>query len=241
MLIVTHSPPVHREVARLIGLLAAGENPPADEVLLAKFDRRVRDLRFNSIRMADALAFLRDLRWLNAAIDAASFEKAGVSSDAEISLRLWDVPFRATVEEVLAASAGKAGVLDWGVRDNVVEIRSADAFAANPILRVYDGREFPYIGNNMDKWDEAWIKLITTVAEPDSWTATGGRLDWFGLSLIVRQSPKAHRQIAWPAQRTGAARRHAGCRCQCAGTAAQAGPGGEVQRSQPGGLHSLHP
>jgi hypothetical protein len=128
-------------------------------------------------------------------VDAAAMAKAAMSPETPITLRLRDVSFGVLVEQTLAGGAGRPGVLDWGVRDNVVEVRSADAFAADPILRIYDVGDFPDIsGQGHDR--EAWIKLITAVVEPDSWTATGGRVEWFGQLLVVRQSPRAHRQIA---------------------------------------------
>src|SRR5688572_29568783 len=117
-------------VAFLLPALALAQPkapPKEDDAVKAHLDRRLPELRFDGVALADVVDFMRDVTGANVFVNWQAIEKAGGKRDAPVTLRLRDVPFRTALDKIVASASTPKAKLGWTTDGGVIIVSSADA------------------------------------------------------------------------------------------------------------------
>ncbi len=178
-----------------------GDKPAKEDLIAEALEHRVT-IDVNGAALADILGYFSDLlpadQKISIVIDRRNIEEAGVAIDRPVSLKVNDIRLRSVLGLILT----EAG-LDWTVRDEVLVITTREVAAANTVTRVYDVNELVVQKGDEDRtphFDEL-IELIQNEVAPESWAVADGPgavhpFSVNGCRLVVRQTPKAHYEIA---------------------------------------------
>ncbi len=184
----------------------SAEADPRDARVHAALMRVYSDVRYDDIRLRDAIEHLRALLGVNVHVEWRILDEHSVAPDARVRLDLKRASGRMILELMLQEAAGETR-LQFFVRDGVVVITCGD-FDRSAILRTYSIRDL--LAPRRDAlpvrdWESDEIKvradnltsIITDLIEPDRWLAAGGPYSagWLDGVLSVRAGPDAHSQL----------------------------------------------
>jgi hypothetical protein len=94
------------------------------------------DVKLDSVSLADAIDYIRDVSAANIVVNWKALEEAGVSKDTPISVRLRGVPLR-RVLDVMLSEAGGTTALSYTYDEDVLEITTKELADKKLITRLY--------------------------------------------------------------------------------------------------------
>jgi len=106
----------------------AANEKQADDKLQKALDRRVPDLNFEGVALADVLDFVRDVSGINIYVNWKELAAADIDKNTPITLRLRNVETSTALRQILAQADAKTR-LRYKVENNVVQIGLAETAA----------------------------------------------------------------------------------------------------------------
>lgn len=105
--------------------------------------RRHPEVVFEGQPLADVFRYLEVVTGQNFDVDWRSLERAGITPDTQVFLRLRNVSGRTVLDRVLEKVSGgdRHNRADWTVIDGVVTIASEERLRQNTVLVIYDVRD----------------------------------------------------------------------------------------------------
>jgi hypothetical protein len=97
--------------------------------------RRLPEIKFNQITLADAVDFLRDVSGANIHVNWRALEAMGIDRQTPVSMQLSDVPMRRVLRSLLDECGGP-NQLTYYVDDDVIEITSRELADSQLVTRV---------------------------------------------------------------------------------------------------------
>jgi hypothetical protein len=173
---------------------ADGAESKEDRETSALLDRRIPELNFDGVALADVVDFLRDVSGANVFVEWGALEGAGIDRNAPVTVRVRNVSFSNALEMVLS-SAGKGSVpIAYGIKDGVIRISTGEQLDRLVDTRAYDVRDL--VPAEIEMKDLA--SMIRASVEPDSWRDSGGSVGALHTSkhkMIVTATDPSHRKI----------------------------------------------
>lgn len=206
---------------------AAPDGAETDEErqMAALLGRKIPELNFDAVALADVVDFLRDASGANLFVDWGALEGAGIDRATPVTMRVRNVPLSQALDMALS-SAGKGAVpLRYAADGGVVRISTADQLDQLTETRAYDVRDL--VPAEIEMKDLA--AMIKESVGPDTWRTNGGSVGSLNTSkhkLIVTTTAPNHRQLREVLKMLRDEPRHA--KTDEAATAAQ-GPAGPRQ------------
>ena len=102
----------------------------------AALQKKLPEIKFNSVALEDAIDFLRDVSGANIHVNWRALELMNVTRQTPISVRLNDVSLRRVLKSVLD-EAGAGEQLTWYIEEGVIEITTREIADQQMITRVY--------------------------------------------------------------------------------------------------------
>jgi type II secretory pathway component HofQ len=119
----------------LIAILCASAPSYAESIAKA-LRRPLPDVKLDSVSIADALDYIRDVTAVNIVVNWRALEAAGVSKDTTVTVRLRGVPLR-RVLQVILSEAGGTTELAFTHDEDVMEITTKELADKRLITRIY--------------------------------------------------------------------------------------------------------
>ncbi|MFI5380698.1 MAG: hypothetical protein ACHRHE_15475, partial [Tepidisphaerales bacterium] len=113
----------------------------ADLQMMAILDKRLQELRFDGIALADVIDFLRDVSGANIAVNWKTIEAAGVEKTAPVTVRLRDIKFAKALGTILSDVGGGNVKLGYTIDEGVITISTIEDLNKNVLINVYDIRD----------------------------------------------------------------------------------------------------
>jgi hypothetical protein len=129
----------------------ATQNAVSDE-MAALLNKRLPEVKFDNVALADVIDFLRDVTGANVHVDWRSFEAAGIDKNAQVSLRLRNVKFSTVLDTVLSEFTTPERKVSYKLLDNIILIavhEELPATAGQPQARVQDSQSRVVVVNNL--------------------------------------------------------------------------------------------
>lgn len=177
---------------------------PAVTAAADPLNRTLPSIRFDDTRLRDAVEHLRDQTNLNIVVNWPRLRGGRVHDDAEIQLRLKDVPLRKCLTELcrVIPAADPSTRIAWVYDQGVITISTMDDLHSSAVTRVYDVTDIVTMQGNQEGLSKRMADLATLVTEsvdPASWERSGGPATikpWDkDRCLVVNQLPENHTQI----------------------------------------------
>ena len=115
--------------------------PDANQRVQEALDRIIPKIRFRGIQFEQALYFLRDTQKVNVNPDWIAMGIAGITKTTEIDLQLANVTFKTALRELLTKAACREGVLDYVIRDGIINVSTAEDLSSVKYIVIYDVRD----------------------------------------------------------------------------------------------------
>ncbi len=119
------------------GAVAPAASVPAEAVVVTPMERALPEVNFTEVPLADVIDFLRDVSGANIFVNWRALETIGIYRQTTITVDLRNVPPRAMLKYLLAAT-GKGDALAHYTEDNVLTITTLAEADRKLITRVYD-------------------------------------------------------------------------------------------------------
>jgi hypothetical protein len=175
------------------GAVDEGESAE-DRQMAALLARRVPELNFDAVALADVIDFLRDVSGANLFVEWGALEGAGIDRNAPVSARVKNVTFSNALDLVLT-SAGKGTVpVGYAFKDGVIHVTTSEQLDRLVETRAYDVRDL--VPSEIDM-KELGLMVRSSVA-PDTWRENGGSVGALHTSkhkMIVTATGPSHRKI----------------------------------------------
>jgi len=195
-LVIEQTQQVHREIARLLGMLAEPESPPQQSAsvraIAAALDEQT-NLDFTDLPVWDLVESLKAKSDIEIQIDFKSFDEAGIDGSTTVTYQVNGVALRSALKELLDELD-----LTTIVRDETLVIITKTE--ADQVLdtRVYPIAPHLHDAQSPQSADELIDHVVATIV-PDSWEHLDGRgtIRFFPPTncLIVSQSEKVHDEL----------------------------------------------
>jgi hypothetical protein len=118
-------------------MMVAGHRALAQEISARRaLNTVLPELRFESITIADAIEFLRDVSGANIHVNWKALEEIGIGKDTTVNVRLRTVSLRKVLNLVLS-EAGSGGLLTYYIDDNVIEVTTRELADQQLITKIY--------------------------------------------------------------------------------------------------------
>lgn len=151
-----------------------------------------------------------------------ALEAAAIERDAEVDLKLNDVPLTTVLDCLLQYLGGGETELSYHVKNDVVMVSTKEDLSRYTVIRIYDVSDmivpgylntfvyYPESGGcfsprKSSSWEYIQLqgagmisRIVQELIDPESWRLSGGTvgtIDVHGDRLIICQTPEAHQQI----------------------------------------------
>jgi hypothetical protein len=168
-----------------------------DDNLAARtqLNRRLPEINFNGIALADAVDFLRDITGANISVDWKVLKAAGIERETPVTAKLRDIKFSKALNLILADASGGPTKLTYTVDQGVIQI-----FATRDLpitLATYDVSAL--LAAHPSYASELTSKVMDNIG-PSSWEEKGGtqgmiKLD--GNKLYVAQTQEGQKEVSY--------------------------------------------
>jgi len=181
--------PTPEEIARREA--KAAEDAKAKALL----DRVLPAINFSNVNLSDAFDFLRDVSGANIHVNWKAIEKASVTRDTIINLKMRQVSLAKLLDLVLLEASGNAK-LGWAIDEGVIEISTAEVLAANVVIKIYEVRDL-LDPRALDQKGATLSTMITLSIAPNSWREKGGHgaIKYSDGKLVITQTNENHEAI----------------------------------------------
>lgn len=112
-----------------------------DTLVQAQLDRRLPEVKFDSVPFTDVVDFLRDITAANIFVNWRALEGAGIDKSSPVTARLRDVKFSKALMTILDDVGGGTVKLGYTIDEGVITISTDEDLAKNVVTRVYDIRD----------------------------------------------------------------------------------------------------
>jgi hypothetical protein len=184
----------------------------AEEQLL--LDRPIRDVRFDSLPLWQAIDILAARAGVNISVNWKSIEGAGIDRNAPVTLHLTRPTFRQALQAVSKDVSSSADPLEFMVQDNIVFFSTMDDLARVNVTEIYDIQDLIdrlLVAENTRstrQWTrEDAVETISRViydSVDDNWRHSGAIRELHG-RLIITQTQKNQQAVAAALERLSAA------------------------------------
>ena len=186
---------------------ATREELDADAVANNRLNRRLPEVRFESVSLTDAIEFLRDVSGANIFVNWVVLEKAGIDRNTPVTTRLKDVQLSRAIEHILQNVGGGKVELGFVVVKGVITISTQEDLDRDVKIVVYDVRDLLVVEEKDEKRAQAvreeLVREVTTLlqetVDPKTWIDKGGKIGgvrYLAGQLIISHTPRHHAQIA---------------------------------------------
>jgi hypothetical protein len=103
----------------------------------ASLNKRVPDVNFSAVALADAIEYVRDTSAANIHVNWRALEEIGISKDTPVNLRLRGAPLRKVLTLILTEAAGGADALTFYTADGVIEVTTRALADQDLVTRIY--------------------------------------------------------------------------------------------------------
>jgi hypothetical protein len=179
------------------GMMGTPAPAVEDEVTKAMLNRKLPEVKFENVPLADVVDYLRDVTSANIFVHWRALEAAGVDKTAPVTMGLKNVGFR-DVLSLLVREQGSG--VNYKVENGVITIDTLFGAAAVRAQKVstktYDVHTL--VGGSGDpaaKLQELRQVVITTI-KPSSWQNGATGISTFESRLIVTAADDVHDDIA---------------------------------------------
>jgi len=184
-----------------------GEVPtPDDKKTQDLLDRKLPEVRFDTVGFADVIDFLRDVTGANIFVNWKALERADIDRNVPVSARLRDIKFSKVLDTVLKAASNEKATLAWRRDDGVIEISTAADLQLNLVTKVYDVRFLAKWRKNAAATQpstkptepaDPLLRILYGSFAPASWKVAGGagEIKEVGGQLIISATEENHRAI----------------------------------------------
>jgi hypothetical protein len=173
----------------------SGDVPTAeDRAMEAQLARRVPEVSFDAVALADAIDFLRDVSGANIFVDWKALEAAGMDRTTPVTLRAKNVSFSHALDMVLQSASGGTTPLAYSTKAGVIQISMGEQLDKDTEVRAYDVRDLVPAELEM----KALVTMLQESVAPNSWRDAGGStgvLHSTKHKLIVTTTEQNHREI----------------------------------------------
>jgi bla regulator protein BlaR1 len=158
---------------------AAGEDPHY-VAMLAQLQRRLPEINFQQIPLADAIDFLREVTGANIDVGWKAFEGAGLDRNEPVTLRVRNVTFEQVLRQLCRQMGGGHANAGFTVDGGVILISTVDDLAKSGRSRAYDVADLLTAAGPGSKMPttrparEELVELVEANVAPDSWREKGG-------------------------------------------------------------------
>jgi len=108
---------------------------------IAKLDRTLPTVQFESARLGDVIDSLRGVSGANIFVNWKSLEGAGIDRNTPVSASLRNIKFSKALNVILDSVGGGQTRLGYTIDEGVITISTADDLSKNVVVRVYDIRD----------------------------------------------------------------------------------------------------
>ena len=175
--------------------IPSGDVITAEEAAMqAQLGRRIPEMNFDAVAIADVLDYLRDLSGANIFVEWKALENAGVDRTTPVTLRAKNVQLSHALEMVLDSAGGGSVPLGYSTRGGVIRISVGEQLDKVTEIRAYDVRDIVPAEMEM----KALEALVKESVQPDSWRDAGGTTGAVHTSkhkMIVTTTEQNHREI----------------------------------------------
>lgn len=191
----------------------------ADRAVRKRLRQVIPKMQFDGIQLKDVLDFLRNVSNCPIHVKWAELEKAGITKNSKVNVRLTNVTLDKAVRTILDDVAGP-GKLGFVVEEGVITISTQADLDRATATRVYDIRDLIRPIRDFESEGLGWPKrkpevkdkepdptesemaeevmdLIKATVAPDSWPPKGetASMRLLGGQLIITQAPRHHKDI----------------------------------------------
>jgi hypothetical protein len=172
------------------------EKARSNEAIQAALERKIPSMKFNDVRLIDAINFLRDVSGANIHVNWRAIEKAGIERDTPLHIHVTDVTLARALRLVLSDASTDAVELKWMLDEGVIEIAPAETFEQQLSIIFSDVRDL-IDAKNVDKAREL-IDLICETVAPTTWVQNGGQssIRCFDGTLVIIQTQENQDAVA---------------------------------------------
>jgi beta-lactamase regulating signal transducer with metallopeptidase domain len=170
--------------------------------LMQRLQKRLPEVRFEELPLAEALESLRKSGDLNMTVNWAALSSAGIDRTAPVSVQLKNVTIEQALDHALLAAAGNQVRLGYDTVHGALLVSTEEDLNTHTELRYYDVQDLlaPPAGRRAttQNYEDALIKMIQDVVSPDCWKDNGGNVGSireFQGKLVIEATPRMHRQI----------------------------------------------
>ena len=182
---------------------------PADAVSDAEqtyrqLQRRVPEVRFDAIGMAEVIDFLRDVTGMNIVVNWRALEAAGVEKDAPIDLRLKNATLVQVLRQMGKVVGGEAVQLGFAIDGGSIVFTTAEDASHQTRIRSYDISDLAGAATTQPG-AEGTIAALETIksaimdnVSPDAWREQGGTvagISIVGNKFLVRAPDMMHLEV----------------------------------------------
>jgi type II secretory pathway component GspD/PulD (secretin) len=151
-------------------------------------------VNFDANTFEGVIEYLRNVTGLDLFVNWRALELAGVDRNAQLSLKLNQVPAGKALSLILQQVGGDAVKLDYSIDDGVVQISTVDNLGQNTIIRSYDIRDL--LVNIPNFTDAPEFDLDSVIAgDPDSGSTGSPFDDAAGADSLTDDSEERIQQI----------------------------------------------
>jgi hypothetical protein len=137
--------------------------------LLQLLNRHLREVHFSSNALSDVIDDLRDRSGANMYVDWPALEKAGISRNATVTMRLKDVSLASTLDLLLNSTKNQVD-LTYTVEHGAIIISTVASARDHLLVETYILPEAKNRQSDIDSLEET----IESTIDPPSWRDNGG-------------------------------------------------------------------
>ena len=160
----------------------------------AQLARRVPELNFDAVALADVIDFLRDVSGANIFVDWKALEAAGMDRTTPVSMRARNVAFSHALDMVLQSASGGTVPLAYSTKGGVIQVSMAEQLDKETEVRAYDVRDL--VPAELEMKD--LVTMVRETVAPDTWRDAGGTVGVVHSTkhkLIITTTEQNHREI----------------------------------------------
>jgi hypothetical protein len=152
------------------------------EKVYAQFQRKIPEVRMESIPAGDVIDFLRDVTSMNIEVGWKALEDAGIDRNTPITMRVHDVRLEQVLRQFCRQlGGGQGGTIGFTTDGGGVVISTIDDLTKSARTRAYDVRDLLDDAQKPGRAStrparEDLVELVTQNVAPDSWREAGGQL-----------------------------------------------------------------